>query len=74
LPLQFALGQKSDAFGQALEIDLQEAQGAGSRFVVRVEYETSPTASGLQWLAPRYISLHLLFLISLFVLCLLVRS
>jgi leukotriene-A4 hydrolase len=50
--LQFAQGQKSDALGQALEIELQEAQGAGSRFVVRVEYETSPTASGLQWLAP----------------------
>jgi leukotriene-A4 hydrolase len=51
-PLQFALGQKSDAFGQALEIDLHEAQSLGARFVVRVEYETSSTASGLQWLPP----------------------
>jgi leukotriene-A4 hydrolase len=50
--LQFALGQKSEAFGQPLVINLNEAKSVGTRFVVRVHYETSPNASGLQWLPP----------------------
>lgn len=48
-PLQFRLDKPDPILGSALRI----AMPAGDEtLVVRIEYETSPNASGLQWLEP----------------------
>ncbi len=58
--LGFALGVPVEYLGQRLRIDL-----AGQRPAkVRIEYETSPGASALQWLEPRQTSGRLPFLLT----------
>ncbi len=48
-PLEFRLDEPDPILGAALRISVPKA---GNQFVVRVAYETSPNASGLQWLEP----------------------
>ncbi|HLS82139.1 MAG TPA: leukotriene A4 hydrolase C-terminal domain-containing protein [Steroidobacter sp.] len=50
-PLSFRLGATHPVLGAPLHIELP-ASGAGDEFTVRVAYQTSPQASGLQWLEP----------------------
>lgn len=50
-PLRFHLGAKDAILGAPLQIELP-ANAAGPQLTVRVSYETSPQASGLQWLTP----------------------
>ena len=45
--VKWTLGQKNPILGSPLEIDLPERAER-----VRISYETSPSASGLQWLEP----------------------
>src|SRR5262245_8487143 len=49
-PTAFRLDPRDPILGSALHIDVS-AQPA-ERFVVRVSYQTAPSATGLQWLAP----------------------
>jgi aminopeptidase N len=51
VPLKFGLGAVDAALGAPLQIALPPKFNAQS-FVVRIEYQTSPGASGLQWLTP----------------------
>lgn len=51
LPLEHSLGEPQPPLGQALTLELPESANA-ERITVRVEYETRPEASGLQWLTP----------------------
>jgi leukotriene-A4 hydrolase len=48
-PLQFALEAAVPVLGERLRIEL----GAARPHRVRIDYETSPSASALQWLEPR---------------------
>ena len=48
-PLEFRLDEPDPILGAALRISVPKV---GNQFVVRVAYETSPNASGLQWLEP----------------------
>ncbi|MEO0997668.1 MAG: M1 family metallopeptidase, partial [Pseudomonadota bacterium] len=50
-PLPFELGADDDVLGRELIVHLPKR--AGSRFVVNLQYETAPGASGLQWLSAR---------------------
>lgn len=50
-PLQFKLGATDAILGTPLLIELP-AQLDAKTFVLRITYETSPGASGLQWLTP----------------------
>lgn len=47
--LQFRLDEADPILGSALRI---KAPKTGEKLIVRVQYETSPDASGLQWLEP----------------------
>lgn len=49
--LKFAMGERDATLGSPLRIDLPRDARA-DKLVVRIEYETSPQASGLQWLTP----------------------
>lgn len=51
--LPFKLGEAKQFLGRPLQIEMPAAlgDGAGDR-IVRVEYQTQPQASGLQWLTP----------------------
>jgi leukotriene-A4 hydrolase len=48
--LTFRLGEEREHLGQPLNIELPTARP--KEFKVRIEYQTAPEASGLQWLAP----------------------
>ncbi len=48
-PLQFRLDKADPILGSALRISVPDV---GERLTVRIEYETSPNATGLQWLEP----------------------
>jgi leukotriene A-4 hydrolase/aminopeptidase len=50
-PLKFDVGAAKEILGAPLTIHLPE-KFPGDPFVVRIKYETSPRASGLQWLEP----------------------
>jgi len=50
-PLEFKVGKRDAILGAPLDITLP-ATLPGKTFVVRIAYETSPNASGLQWLTP----------------------
>jgi leukotriene-A4 hydrolase len=50
-PLKYKLGATDPTLGTPLHIALPEGN-ADERITVRVTYETSPEASGLQWLSP----------------------
>ena len=52
--LDFSLGVASEAFGQALIIELGSSlEGSSStQFTLVIDYATSPLASGIQWLEP----------------------
>jgi aminopeptidase N len=50
-PLQFTVGDRDDTFGAPLRITLPDMPAA-KQAVIRISYETSPRASGLQWLTP----------------------
>jgi leukotriene-A4 hydrolase len=49
--LEFKLGKAKPILGQPLQIEMPAAAGRGD-VVLRIEYQTSPQASGLQWLLP----------------------
>lgn len=48
--ISFKLGDEHQAFGSALIISLNQAKGKDDKFDLRIEFETSPEASALQWL------------------------
>jgi aminopeptidase N len=50
--LPFRIKREEVPFGRALEVVLDKTVKRGKTFSLRVEYETSPTALGLQWLDP----------------------
>lgn len=50
--MQFSLGNLHPAFGIPLIIQLNESAKKDSTVILSIEYETSPNASGLQWLPP----------------------
>ena len=49
--LEFKLGTAREFFGRPLQIQMPAA-GAAADSVVRIDYQTQPQASGLQWLTP----------------------
>ncbi|RXN25703.1 leukotriene A-4 hydrolase [Labeo rohita] len=49
---QFALGAKHKSKGSPLEITLPFEVSRGQHVIVEIEYETSPSATALQWLTP----------------------
>ncbi len=51
IPLKFKLGPVDATLGAPLQITLP-AKFDAKTFVVRIQYQTSPGASGLQWLTP----------------------
>jgi leukotriene-A4 hydrolase len=51
--LQFELKETHPALGSALHIQLPAARKRGERLKLRIDYSTSPDASGIQWLEPR---------------------
>ena len=50
-PLKYSLGKQDPILGAPLRIVLPEGSGAPN-YLVRIEYRTSPQASGLQWVTP----------------------
>jgi leukotriene-A4 hydrolase len=48
--LDFRLGEPREFLGQPLQIDLPA--DVGTEAIVRIDYQTQPQASGLQWLTP----------------------
>uniref|UniRef100_A0A672S4L6 Peptidase M1 leukotriene A4 hydrolase/aminopeptidase C-terminal domain-containing protein n=1 Tax=Sinocyclocheilus grahami TaxID=75366 RepID=A0A672S4L6_SINGR len=50
---QFALGTKHKFKGSPLEITLPFELSRGQHVIVEIEYETSPSATALQWLTPK---------------------
>ena len=48
--LEFRLGEPREFLGRPLQIDMPA--DAGDDALVRIEYQTQPQASGLQWLTP----------------------
>uniref|UniRef100_A0A3Q2QGI9 Leukotriene A4 hydrolase n=1 Tax=Fundulus heteroclitus TaxID=8078 RepID=A0A3Q2QGI9_FUNHE len=51
-PVRFALGSKHSFKGTPLNITLPFDLSRGQQVIVEVAYETSPSASALQWLTP----------------------
>ena len=52
-PLQYSFGARDAVFGVPLVVQLPEGQQAvGSKLVVRLAYNTAPTAGAIQWLPP----------------------
>uniref|UniRef100_A0A8C2HEV7 Leukotriene A4 hydrolase n=1 Tax=Cyprinus carpio TaxID=7962 RepID=A0A8C2HEV7_CYPCA len=51
--VQFALGTKHKFKGSPLEITLPFELSRGQHVIVEIEYETSPSATALQWLTPK---------------------
>uniref|UniRef100_A0A3P8UG66 Leukotriene A-4 hydrolase n=1 Tax=Amphiprion percula TaxID=161767 RepID=A0A3P8UG66_AMPPE len=51
-PARFSLGQKHSFKGTPLDITLPFDLSRGQHVIVEVNYETSPSASALQWLKP----------------------
>jgi len=49
--LQYSVGERDATLGSPLRIELPK-DARGKNLTVRVDYETSPEASGLQWLTP----------------------
>ncbi len=54
IPLKFKLGPVDATLGAPLQITLP-AKFDAKTFVVRIQYQTSPGASGLQWAAALYV-------------------
>jgi leukotriene A-4 hydrolase/aminopeptidase len=50
-PLSFKLGEAREFLGQPLKIEMPASTGTGDA-IVRIQYQTQPQASGLQWLTP----------------------
>jgi leukotriene-A4 hydrolase len=50
--LAFRIKKEEVPFGRALEVILGKTVKRGKTFALRIEYETSPNALGLQWLDP----------------------
>src|SRR3954462_3214554 len=50
-PLKFEVGESKPILGAPLVVHLPE-QMSNDDFVVRIKYESTPQASGLQWLEP----------------------
>eukprot|EP00127_Corallochytrium_limacisporum_P001688 Clim_evm25s77 gene=Clim_evmTU25s77 len=50
--LEWEEGPKHAAYGTPLKLPLPNGASKGSRLLIRIEYETSPDASALQWLDP----------------------
>ncbi|CAM4562236.1 unnamed protein product [Leuciscus chuanchicus] len=50
---QFALGTQHKFKGSPLEITLPYELSRGQHVIVEIEYETSPSATALQWLSPK---------------------
>ncbi len=51
-PLKFRLDARDAILGSALRIALPRKAAGQGTFTVRIDYDTRPEASGLQWLAP----------------------
>ena len=54
VPLLFRLGEEKQPFGAPLEIHLDQEAKEGTKLFVEIVYQTSPSASGLQWVAPEF--------------------
>ncbi|XP_031566571.1 leukotriene A-4 hydrolase-like [Actinia tenebrosa] len=54
--LSFKLGEKHKAFGTPLHIDLPDGLKSGSTVTLSISYQTSSTASAIQWLKPEQTS------------------
>lgn len=50
IPAEFRLGENDAVMGAPLFVSIPAGVDTDSEFAVRIEYETSPTASALQWL------------------------
>lgn len=50
--LKFSIGTVHEAFGSSLIIQLANGVQKDSSLSLEIDYETSPNASGLQWLPP----------------------
>lgn len=50
--LKFSIGTSDPVLGAPMTIDLPQNDQTASRFKVRLMYQTSPEASGLQWVEP----------------------
>lgn len=51
--LEYRLGERDAILGAPLHVSLPAAGAQGDELRVRIRYETSPQASGLQWLKPQ---------------------
>jgi leukotriene-A4 hydrolase len=52
--LKHEYGQSHKVFGSPLKIHLNAAAKKGDILKIKVHYETTPSSSAIQWLAPRY--------------------
>jgi leukotriene-A4 hydrolase len=50
-PCRFSLGVRDPILGSPLDVEMPVA-AAGASQIIRISYQTSPDASGLQWLTP----------------------
>lgn len=50
--LEYSIGEPIGTFGSYLQIFLSPKEGDETEYNICIEYETSPTASALQWLQP----------------------
>lgn len=50
IDVKYEIGEQVGEFGQKLTIELPSK--SSKNYVLKIEYETSPNASGLQWLSP----------------------
>lgn len=48
----FAIGESDPVMGTPLVIDIPSASKGQDKFVIRIDYETSPDSTALQWLPP----------------------
>lgn len=48
--ISFSIGDEHQAFGRALHMTLCQPKEINTKFDLKIEYETSPDASALQWL------------------------
>ncbi|KAI8914307.1 peptidase family M1-domain-containing protein [Gorgonomyces haynaldii] len=51
-PLDFDVSPRDEKFGSKLTIHLQQVLEKGQQLLLKIAYETAPTASAVQWLDP----------------------
>ncbi|XP_050305919.1 leukotriene A-4 hydrolase [Anthonomus grandis grandis] len=52
-PLKYELGEPLAEYGSKLTVQLPESDKCGCNYKIGIDYETSPEATGLQWLSPK---------------------